>query len=175
LSLSTFKTVIAVIIGGFLVSGIYISVLVVKRQGALQQISAYNPSWEASQAASEFIRFEHRLSEFERPGSGVSKDEVALRYDILVGRVKMLNEGDFHALLWRHPEHQITLRQLDNALLTLDPIINGLERPGSVQRVLDILRPFEGSLSQIASAALNYGRNSSACTGPSQPSRRFSS
>lgn len=61
MSLSTFKTVIAVIIGGFLVSGIYISVLVVKRQGALQQISAYNPSWEASQAASEFIRFEHQI------------------------------------------------------------------------------------------------------------------
>ncbi len=157
MSLSTFKTVIAVIIGGFLISGIYISVLVVKRQGALQQISAYNPSWEASQAASEFIRFEHRLSEFERPSSGVDKDEVALRYDILVGRVKMLNEGDFHALLVRHPEHQLTLRQLNQALLTVEPLIDSLERPGTVQKVLDTLRPFEGSLSQIASAVLNYG------------------
>jgi diguanylate cyclase (GGDEF)-like protein len=157
LSLRTFKTVIAVIIGGFLIAAIYISVLVVQRQGALRQISVYNPAWEASQAASEFVRLEHRLAEFERPGSGVDKDEVALRYDILAGRVKMLNEGDFHALLERDPQHQSTLRRLDATLDGMEPLIEELERPGNVQRAIDALKSFDGSLSQIASTVLIYG------------------
>ncbi|WP_262029170.1 putative bifunctional diguanylate cyclase/phosphodiesterase [Microvirga sp. Mcv34] len=157
MSLRTFKTVIALVIGGFLIAAIYISVLVVQRQGALRQIGVYNPAWEASQAASEFVRLEHRLSEFERPGSGVDKDEVALRYDILVGRVKMLNEGDFHALLRREPEHQANLQRLETALEAMEPLIQNLEQPGAVQKVIDSLKPFDGSLAQIASTVLIYG------------------
>jgi len=94
LSLRTFKTVIAIVIGGFMVAGAYISVLVVERQGALRQISAYNPAWEASQAASEFIRLEHRLAQVERPDSGVDKDEVELRYDILAGREPGIHDAE---------------------------------------------------------------------------------
>jgi diguanylate cyclase (GGDEF)-like protein len=157
LSLRTFKTVIALVIGGFLIAAIYISVLVVQRQGALRQIAVYNPAWEASQASSEFIRLEQRLSEFERPGSGVDKDEVALRYDILAGRVKQMNEGEFHALLQRDPDHQAMLRRLELALKGMDPLIQNLEQPGNVQKVIDGLRPFNGTLAQIASTALIYG------------------
>ncbi|MBM1170581.1 putative bifunctional diguanylate cyclase/phosphodiesterase [Microvirga arabica] len=157
MSLRTFKTVIALVIGGFLIAAIYISVLVVQRQGALRQIAVYNPAWEASQASSEFIRLEHRLSEFERPGSGVDKDEVALRYDILAGRVKQLNEGDFHALLQRDPDHQAMLRRLELALEDMDPLIQNLEQPGNVQKVIDRLKPFDGALAQIASTVLIYG------------------
>ncbi|MGF9758191.1 EAL domain-containing protein [Microvirga sp. 0TCS3.31] len=157
MSLRTFKTVIALVIGGFLIAAIYISVLVVQRQGALRQIAVYNPAWEASQASSEFIRLEHRLSEFERPGSGVDKDEVALRYDILAGRVEQLNEGDFHALLRREPEHQAMLRRLELALEGMDTLIQNLEQPGNVQKVIDGLKPFDGALAQIASTVLIYG------------------
>ena len=157
MSLRTFKTVIAIVIGGFMVAGAYISVLVVERQGALRQISAYNPAWEASQAASEFIRLEHRLAQVERPDSGVDKDEVELRYDILAGRVHMLNEGDFHELLRRDPEHQVTLRGLEKALTSIEPLIKELDRPGTVRKIMEVLQPFEGSLSQIASTALMYG------------------
>jgi len=157
LSLRTFKTVIAIVIGGFMIAGAYISVLVVERQGALRQISAYNPAWEASQAASEFIRLEHRLAQVERPDSGVDKDEVELRYDILAGRVHMLNEGDFHELLRRDPEHQVTLRALEQALISIEPLIKELDRPGTVTQIMQVLQPFEGSLSQIASTALMYG------------------
>ncbi|ANY81746.1 hypothetical protein BB934_11640 [Microvirga ossetica] len=147
----------AIVIGGFMVAGAYISVLVVERQGALRQISAYNPAWEASQAASEFIRLEHRLAQVERPDSGVDKDEVELRYDILAGRVHMLNEGDFHELLRRDPEHQVTLRGLEKALTSIEPLIKELDRPGTVRKIMEVLQPFEGSLSQIASTALMYG------------------
>ncbi|WP_201834571.1 putative bifunctional diguanylate cyclase/phosphodiesterase [Microvirga zambiensis] len=157
MSLRTFKTVIAIVIGGFMIAGAYISVLVVERQGALRQISAYNPAWEASQAASEFIRLEHRLAQVERPDSGVDKDEVELRYDILAGRVHMLNEGDFHELLRRDPEHQVTLRALEQALTSIEPLIKELGQPGTVTQIMQVLQPFEGSLSQIASTALMYG------------------
>jgi len=158
LSLRTFKMVIAVVIGGFLIAGIYISVLVVERQGALRQISLYNPAWEAGQAASEFIRLEQRLSELGRPGSAVDRNEVELRYDILVGRAQILTEGRFQGLLERNPEHGATLRELQDRLAAIQPLIGELDRnPAAARQALDILRPLEGKLAQLASAAHNHG------------------
>ncbi|WP_230533836.1 putative bifunctional diguanylate cyclase/phosphodiesterase [Microvirga roseola] len=157
MSLRTFKVVIAVVIAGFLVSGAYISVLVVERQRALDLIGGYNPAWEASQAAHEFIRLEHRIAEFTRPGSGVDKEEVELRYEILLGRAKILKEGEFQALLRRDPDHQVILQQLEDTLAAIEPLIQELERPGAASKALEVLRPLEGSFAQIASTALTYG------------------
>ena len=69
----------------------------------------------------------------------------------------MLNEGDFHELLRRDPEHQVTLRGLEKALTSIEPLIKELDRPGTVRKIMEVLQPFEGSLSQIASTALMYG------------------
>ncbi|MBB4038747.1 diguanylate cyclase (GGDEF)-like protein [Microvirga flocculans] len=158
MSLRTFKTVIAIVIGGFLIAGIYITVLVVQRQGALQQISAYYPAWEAGQAASEFIRLEHRLAEFHHPESGVDKDEIDLRFDILYARAKTLNEGRFQDLLDRDPEHSATLREFQDALREVQPLIAAIDSdPTAARKALDILRPHEGKLAQLASAAHNHG------------------
>jgi diguanylate cyclase (GGDEF)-like protein len=158
LSLRTFKTVIAIVIGGFLIAGIYISVLVVQRQGALQQISVYNPAWEAGQAASEFIRLEHRLAEYGMPGSHIDKDEVNLRFDILLGRAQMLNEGSFQDLLQRNPEHHATLREFEETLATAQPLIAEIDRnPEAAGKALELLRPLEGRLAQLASVAHNHG------------------
>ena len=49
-------------------------------------------AWLASQAVVEFMRFEQRVSAFADPGSGVGQDEVQLRLDILVNRLRLLKE-----------------------------------------------------------------------------------
>ncbi len=157
MSLRTLKVVLALTMAGFIVAAIYISVLVVERQGALRQISRYNAAWEANQAASEFNRFEQRLSEFAIAGSSVDKEEVELRYEILLGRAKLLNESSFHALLQYNPDHQDTIHALDQTLTVIKPLIDDLHRPGAPQQVLEILKPLETKLGQLASVAHNFG------------------
>jgi diguanylate cyclase (GGDEF)-like protein len=158
LSLRTFKTVIALVIGGFLVAAVYVSVLVVQRQGALRQISVYNPAWEAGQATSEFMRLEYRLAEFASANGQFDKDEVQLRYDILLGRAQILNEGSFKDLLQVNPEHGETLIELQERLAAVQPLIEEIDRrPEAAREALEILTPLEGPLAQLASASHNHG------------------
>ncbi|MCD6069931.1 MAG: hypothetical protein K0S42_447 [Microvirga sp.] len=158
MSLRTFKTVIALVIGGFLIAAVYISVLVVQRQGALRQISVYNPAWEAGQATSEFMRLEQRLAEFASAGSRFDRDEVQLRYEILLGRAQILNEGSFKDLLQINPEHGETLIGLQEKLAAVQPLIEEIDRrPEAARQALEILSPLEGPLAQLASASHNHG------------------
>ncbi|WP_052003296.1 EAL domain-containing protein [Microvirga sp. BSC39] len=158
MSLRTFKTVVALVIGGFLIAAVYISVLVVQRQGALRQISVYNPAWEAGQATSEFMRLEQRLAEFASGKSKLDQDEVRLRYDILLGRAQILNEGSFKDLLQTSPEHGETLVEFQKRLAAVQPLIEEIgQRPEAAQEALEILNPLEGPLAQLASASHNHG------------------
>ncbi|MEE1655927.1 EAL domain-containing protein [Microvirga sp. CF3062] len=158
MSLRTFKAVIILVIGGFLIAAVYVSVLVVQRQGALRQISVYNPAWEAGQATSEFMRLEQRLAEFASANSKFDKDEVQLRYEILLGRAQILNEGSFKDLLQVNPEHGETLLELQEKLAEVQPLIEEIDqRPEAAREALDILSPLEGPLAQLASASHNHG------------------
>ncbi|KFG68030.1 hypothetical protein JH26_19130 [Microvirga sp. BSC39] len=144
--------------GGFLIAAVYISVLVVQRQGALRQISVYNPAWEAGQATSEFMRLEQRLAEFASGKSKLDQDEVRLRYDILLGRAQILNEGSFKDLLQTSPEHGETLVEFQKRLAAVQPLIEEIgQRPEAAQEALEILNPLEGPLAQLASASHNHG------------------
>jgi diguanylate cyclase (GGDEF)-like protein len=157
LSLRILKLVFALVIGGFVLSGAYISVLMNERQDTLRQLSRYNAAWEAGKAVSEFLRLEQRLSEFGAPDSPVDRDEVALRYDIVVNRVKILTEGQFQIVVEPHPDQQSTLRRFQETIAAVEPLIQALERPDSARKVLEMLRPLEGELARLASVAHAYG------------------
>lgn len=157
LSLRILKAVLAIVIGCFLLSAAYISSLVVERQEALKQVSRYNTSWLASQAVSEFTRLEQRLSAFSAPDGGVDKDEVELRYDILVSRAKLLNDGEFEDFVKRDPERQATVAQLREALAATQPLIQQLDQPGNAHKALTVLGPLETKITALASAANHYG------------------
>ena len=68
MSLRILKLVLTIVISFFVLSAGYISWLTVERQTALQHVSRYNTSWLASQAVSEFMRLQHRLSAYGLPG-----------------------------------------------------------------------------------------------------------
>ncbi|MGO4705242.1 putative bifunctional diguanylate cyclase/phosphodiesterase [Microvirga sp. 2MCAF38] len=157
MSLRTLKIVLAVVIGCFILSASYITILIVERQGALRQVSRYNTSWLASQAVSEFTRLEQRISAIGLPGSTVDKDEVILRFDVLASRVKLLNDGEFQDFLQRDPERVATIKSLGEAIVTLQAIIDEIETPGAPQRALVVLTPLETKITGLASAANHYG------------------
>ena len=157
MSLRTLKLVLAVVIASFLLSAVYISVLVVERQNALKEVSRYNISWLASQAVSEFVRLGQRLNAYGNPGSGVDKDEVQLRYDILLSRTKLLSDGDFQSFVERDPERQATVKRLGEVLTEVQPLIDAIDAPGNAVRAYTLLQPLETQLIDMASAANHYG------------------
>jgi len=152
-SLRTLKAVFGAVTVCFLVASAYIAVLVTDRQKVLDDITHYNPAWQASQAVSEIMRPERRLDAFNVPGRGVDKDEVELRFDILLSRAKLLSEGRFQSIIQDDPDQQTTLRRLADVLVLVQPLMAELERPGSVQQTLQLLEPLEPRLLQLASYA----------------------
>ena len=157
MSLRTLKLVLAVVVGCFILSAAYISSLIVERQNALRHVSRYNTSWLASQAVSEFTRLEQRLSAFGAPDGGVDKDQVELRYDILLSRAKLLSEGEFKDFIQRDPERIAVVQDLNHALEKVQPLLGRLDEPAVWKEALAILRPLETKLTGLASAANHYG------------------
>ncbi|HZW48276.1 MAG TPA: EAL domain-containing protein [Microvirga sp.] len=157
MSLRTLKLVLAVVIAGFIVSAAYISILIVERQDVLKHVARYNTPWHAAQAVHEFTRLEQRLSAFAAQDPSVDKDEVELRYDIIVSRTNLLFSGDFREFLYSAPEWLAVVQELDKTLKEIQSNIDHLEQPGSAMATLKALEPLETKLAGLAAAANHYG------------------
>ncbi len=144
-------------VAGFIVAATYISILVVERQQALRRISRYNPTWQASQMLYEFMLLDQRLIAFEASKRGIDKEEVELRYEILSGTAKHLNQGRFGVIAGLDPKIQAGLRALDEALAGVEPFIRTVERPGHARRAIEILEPLQATLVELASTTYKYG------------------
>ena len=151
------KLVLATVIVCFVLATAYISVLIVRRQAALEEVSQYNISWLASQAVAEFIRLQQRVAAFVTPDSGVDQDEVDLRYEIFLSRLKTLNDGEFHDFLRRDPERVEIAMQLVEAIAAAERYIRDLHEPRAVQRALALLAPLDRKLAALAAAANRFG------------------
>src|SRR5687767_12481259 len=113
-----FKLLLILIILLFAGATAYISVIIFNREAALEQISRYNIAWLASQATTEYARLEQRVSAFGMKGSNVDQDEVQLRLDIVINRLKLLQSGQIEELLNAQPELLDTIRQLSDIIAT---------------------------------------------------------
>jgi signal transduction histidine kinase len=131
--------------------------VITARQEALREVSRYNTVWFVSQALAEFTRLQQRISAFGDPNSNVDKDEVELRFDILLNRIALLNDGEFQVFLSERPEHRTTVDQLGAAAAAAAPLVSQIDSPGSAERLSSILSPFESKLTALAAAALRYG------------------
>jgi diguanylate cyclase (GGDEF)-like protein/PAS domain S-box-containing protein len=157
MSLRTVKLALAAIIGCFAIAATYISVLVIERQNALKQVARYNVSWGVSQAVSEFLRLEQRIGAFGLPGSGVDKDEIELRLDILASRSQLLGEGEFHDFLRRDPARMAVVAKLKQAVANTEKLLPDLHKPGAVKKAIALLSPLDAKLAGLASAANAFG------------------
>src|SRR5438477_7109204 len=98
-TLRKIKLLLALVIACFVAAAVYISASVVERQRALEQISRYNVAWLVGQAATEYARLEQRISAYGVPGAGISIDEVQLRFDIILNRMRLLETGEVEEFL----------------------------------------------------------------------------
>ena len=156
-TLGKLKLLLAAVIILFVAAAGYISVLVVERQEALEQVTRYNVSWLLSQGATEYARLEQRISAFAASNDDVTEDEVQLRFDIVVNRTKLLEQGDVEEFLEREPEHHATVRELSKVVETAQPLINTIATPGNPEKLLRLLSPLDGKLVRLAAAGNRWG------------------
>src|SRR3954469_11433753 len=153
--LQVIKAFLAVSIMIFTVAGISVSFAVFEQQKALGEVSRYNMVWAVSQAVAEFYRFEQRVAAFAT--SGADKDEVDLRFEILRNRLGILRHGEVSDFTRSRPEERETVDDFAHLLGQLAPMVQGIEAPGMVPRMLDEMQPFEGRLVRLAATANAYG------------------
>ena len=153
MSLRTAKVVLGIIVAGFILASVYVSILIVERQVMLREVSRYNISWLSSQAVAEFTRLEQRISAFGVPGSDVDKAEVELRFSVVLNRMGLLQDGEFREFLKRHPDQLSATEEVNEVVASAQPLIDRLEEPGAVLRALAHLAPAGRKLSGLSAAA----------------------
>jgi signal transduction histidine kinase len=153
--LRVIKTFLAAGIVIFTLAGIGVSVAVFEHQKALREVSRYNMVWAVSQAVSEFYRFEHRVAAFA--AGQTDRDEVDLRFQILRNRLGILRHGDVNDFTASRPEERETVDDFERLLDQIAPMIETIDSPGIIPRLLDMLQPFEGRLAKLAAAANAHG------------------
>ena len=112
-----------------MVGAAYTSILIGKRQHALQQVSRYNITWFSSQAVSELARLQQTIAGSAIPGSGIDGDEVQLRLDVLANRVGIFQSGiaEIEDLLRADPEFRDTIRELADSIDNAQQLLPVLE------------------------------------------------
>jgi signal transduction histidine kinase/ActR/RegA family two-component response regulator len=155
--MSRIKLLLVFISGCLVAATVSLAVLIAQRQETLREVSRYNTSWLASQAVAEFTRLEQRISAFGDPDSDVDQDEVELRFDILMNRIKLLGDGEFQDFVRRDPERGDIVERLVAAAAAAEPLIRDIEKPGVPAKLLALLTPLDRDLALMASAANRYG------------------
>jgi two-component system, cell cycle sensor histidine kinase PleC len=155
--LRVIKAVLGVSLVVFTVAGVSVSSMVSDREKALREVARYNTVWAVSQATGEFQRFIARVAAYAVPGSGVDKDEVQLRFDILNNRLDIFSRGDVKEFTDSKPEQRETVEGFSRFLAEIDPLVQNIDAPGSVLRILNLARPLEGKLAHMAASANAYG------------------
>ncbi|MGV3577210.1 MAG: putative bifunctional diguanylate cyclase/phosphodiesterase [Devosia sp.] len=147
------RIALTVVILGFIASAIYISALVFQRQAALEGVGLGNVTWMVAQAPSEFARLEQRVSAFAANDPDISADEVKLRFDIVVNRLKTLRTKDVETFTSSDPRVGQTLDALGMALDEARPLMAELSVPGTPSKILDILEPIYPKLARLSTDA----------------------
>jgi diguanylate cyclase (GGDEF)-like protein len=138
-------------------AAIYTSSLILQRQAALREASRYNATWLVSQAALEVSRLTAALAAFSDPGMATDADEVQLRLDIVLNRVRILTEGDQGQFIQGRTDLRDTLSELDAAITFSTPIIDALRPGSSTAEVYLAFLPLLAKLNRLAASVHERG------------------
>ncbi len=152
-TLGAIKLALMVIIAVFAAATFYTSVIIGDRQTALRSINRYNVAWLASQGSTELARFMERLSSWATPGSTVDADQVRLRFDILVNRLQLFNDGEFSGFVGGDPERGAIVAAFAEALQAGDKLLDTAHRPETREHLRQLFVPLESKLSRLAAEA----------------------
>ncbi|MBN8927457.1 MAG: EAL domain-containing protein [Rhodospirillales bacterium] len=148
-----FRIAFLLIIGFLLAAAIYTSSLIAMRQDALHAVSRYNATWLLSQGGVELARLEAAVAAYAVPGSNVDRDEVQLWLDIVEGRLKLLSAGEAHDFIVSSPDITAVYDEFRASISTAQRLVDDIDQPGAVPRLLDLLMPLNPKFGRLASLA----------------------
>ena len=140
-------------LGALALAAVVMSVLVVDRQDTLRQVSRYDITWGLNQVSNEMLRLVEAVSASAIPGSGIDRDAVEMRVDIVFNRLQLLNAGEYIAFIRRDAEMQKTVDQLNRTLVAAAPAILQLPDPKAALHLRDQFESMLPALTQFAALA----------------------
>lgn len=149
------RKVLAVIICCFVLATGYIAYVIAQRQTALQKFARYNDSWAVSQTVSEYLRLQNNLYGFLANPQRVTRDDLRLRMDLMLGRLELLKQGNLGAFIGERPESHDLVKRLTTVLSDLDGRIDTLQ-PSDVGPILETMSALDGPLTTLASSSVAY-------------------
>ncbi len=151
------QTVLTVSIIVLAVSALYISVLVFQRQEALSQIFRYNIAFSASQGMNELLRFRQRVAGLLVDPPQTTKQDVELRYQILLSRMSLFDSGEFKNFVNDVPDTQQTVTDMSRIVHEISSFIGEIDKKENALRALELTAPLERQMVSLASQANEYG------------------
>ncbi|MGV1753275.1 putative bifunctional diguanylate cyclase/phosphodiesterase [Agrobacterium sp. CG674] len=145
----------AVIICCFVLATGYIAYVIAQRQTALQKFARYNDSWAVSQTVSEYLRLQNNLYGFLANPQRVTRDDLRLRMDLMLGRLELLKQGNLGAFIGERPESHELVKRLTTVLSDLDSRVDTLQ-PSDVEPILETMSALDGPLTTLASSSVAY-------------------
>jgi diguanylate cyclase (GGDEF)-like protein len=133
------------------------SVLIVRRQAELREISGYNITWVISQATLEVARLHGTIAASLVPGSGIDEDDINLRLDIVANRVLVFNGHDVAAFIATSPEFVAIVAAFRTATATARAELELPPTPGRMLRILNLMSSLNPQLARLAAAANAHG------------------
>lgn len=139
------------------VAAAYTSLLIVRRQQALSEVSRYNIAWSLSQAALEVSRLQGAVAAALIPGSEVDEDSVQLWLDIVANRMQLFEGGDVADFVATSPELCSIASNFREAAHAGQAIMEEPATPDRLQRLLLLFSSLNAPMARLAAAANTNG------------------
>lgn len=135
----------------------FTSILIVRRQAALREISRYNLTWLVSQANLEVSRLHGAIGAALVQGSGIGQDDVELRLEIVENRIELFAGGEVADFVSKSPELVAIVANFRDVAAE---VRTGLQAPESREHMVRLLKLVDGlqpSLARLAATANTRG------------------
>ena len=135
----------------------YTSSLIFQRQQVLRQLSRYNLTWLASQAALEVTELESVTAAALVPGSGVDEGDAQLWLDIVANRVQVFEGDEIAEFVATSPELAAIVASFRKSVQAGQALMKGSASPERLRQVFVLFRALNAPMSRLASAANTHG------------------
>ncbi len=134
-------------------AAVYTNMLISDRQQSLIESSGYNTVFDASQGATELMRFEAQVGRYAIQPSDALLGDVQLRFAIVESRIKLLHQGAIGAVIEAEPFSRDALAGLSRAIAAIEPMVDDLAHADNPRKILDILASLDTPTIMLVSAA----------------------
>ena len=141
----------------FAVVALVLGYLIYDREEALAQNSGYNLQWSASQAVIELTRLQSSMGLWLVDQQSQQADDIRLRYDILLNRMELLENGEFGTFLRTHPEMRAIVGDARLILTGIKPLMQRIDDPRAIREAQIKLSSPVANFIALAAAANRFG------------------